>query len=104
MSGGNLRAAFPKQAAAFAINSFLNLEKKDLALRSAFTTLEAGKGVGAWVDTAKDYLRFSKGFSANQIAMFTEQAALCYLKAGHIRIGIKVFVKRVYSCRAPSKG
>lgn len=37
------------------------------------------------MDAAKDYLRFSRVQNSPLVALFTEQAALCYLKAGHAR-------------------
>ena len=39
---------FPKQVTAHAINSYFNLNHTELAIRSAFTTLEAVRSVGAF--------------------------------------------------------
>ena len=41
--------------------------------------------VGAYIDAAKDYLRFSRLNDPHLVGLFTEQSALCYLKAGHAR-------------------
>ena len=81
------RETFPKQVSAHAINSYTNCNRPKLAIKCALITLEAVRAVGAHVDAAKDYLKFVNIKNTLLISLFTEQAALCYLKErGHIRL------------------
>ena len=45
------------------------------------TTLEAVRSAGGYIDAAKDFLKFSSLDNPLLVSLFTEQAALCYLKA-----------------------
>ena len=80
MSQSN-RDTFPRQVSSHAINSYLNCSKPHLAVKCALITLEAVRASGGFIDAAKDYLKFVSYDNALLVSLFTEQAALCYLRA-----------------------
>ena len=56
MSASN-RDTFPKQVSSHAINSYINCNKPNLAIKCALITLEAVRASGGFIDAAKDYLK-----------------------------------------------
>ena len=79
------RETFPKQVSSHAINSYINCNKPKLAIKCALITLEAVRASGGFIDAAKDYLKFVTDDNAILVSLFTEQAALCYLRANFAR-------------------
>merc|ERR1711892_962270 len=75
------RDTFSRQVSSHAINSYLNCSKPHLAVKCALITLEAVRASGGFIDAAKDYLKFVSYDNALLVSLFTEQAALCYLRA-----------------------
>ena len=96
------RETFPKQVSAHAINSYTNCNRPKLAIKCALITLEAVRAVGAHVDAAKDYLKFVNIKNTLLISLFTEQAALCYLKEGFHNVNSSRKTLEIFKARLPS--